>query len=219
MSPAAILQTARQRGLDIIGITDHNSTRQAKIIREAAQGSELFVLAGAEVTTREEAHCLAFFPGDEQLTVFQAYLDAHLPNIPNNPEKFGYQVVADIHDNILYEEEKLLISAIDQSLEEIEKQVHTLQGIFIPAHIDKNRFSILSQLGFIPPGLDCDALELSPHIPYSSFIRSYGHLKNYPFIQSSDAHYLQDIGKVSTPLELDEISFFSIREAIRNCRL
>ena len=71
MSPANILRTARQKGLDIIGITDHNSTREAKIIRDAAENTGLFVLAGAEVTTREEVHCLAFFEEDGQLTDFQ----------------------------------------------------------------------------------------------------------------------------------------------------
>ena len=218
MSPANILRTARQNGLDIIGITDHNSTREAKIIRDAAENTGLFVLAGAEVTTREEVHCLAFFEEDGQLTDFQTYLDTYLPDIPNNPEKFGYQVVADIQDNIIYEEPKLLISAITPGLEEIEKKVHSLQGIFIPAHIDKSHFSILSQLGFIPPSLQCDALELSPHTTYTSFIHNYDYLKNYPFIRSSDAHYLPDIGKVSTPFELDEISFSTIREAIHNSR-
>lgn len=122
MSPANILRTARQKGLDIIGITDHNSTREAKIIRDAAENTGLFVLAGAEVTTREEVHCLAFFEEDGQLTDFQTYLDTYLPDIPNNPEKFGYQVVADIQDNIIYEEPKLLISAITPGLEEIEKK-------------------------------------------------------------------------------------------------
>ena len=194
MSPANILRTARQKGLDIIGITDHNSTREAKIIRDAAENTGLFVLAGAEVTTREEVHCLAFFEEDGQLTDFQTYLDTYLPDIPNNPKKFGYQVVADIQDNIIYEEPKLLISAITPGLEEIEKKVHSLQGIFIPAHIDKS------------------------HTTYTSFIHNYDYLKNYPFIRSSDAHYLPDIGKVSTPFELDEISFSTIREAIHNSR-
>lgn len=97
-------------------------TREAKIIRDAAENTGLFVLAGAEVTTREEVHCLAFFEEDGQLTDFQTYLDTYLPDIPNNPEKFGYQVVADIQDNIIYEEPKLLISAITPGLEEIEKK-------------------------------------------------------------------------------------------------
>lgn len=215
MSPSAILETAKAKKLGIVGITDHNSTRQAGIIRDMGRETGIFVMTGAEVTTREEAHCLAFFPADEPLNLFQRYLDAHLPDFPNDPDKFGYQVVADRNDHIIYEEKRLLISALDQSLEEIERQVHALDGIFIPAHIDKSRFSILSQLGFIPPGLRCDALELSPYSSYDVFIKTYPYLKKYPFIRSSDAHYLKDIGKTSTFLMLEEISFSAIRQFLR----
>lgn len=215
MSPANILQTAVKKGLQLIGITDHNSTRQAELIREYSKKYPVFVLAGAEVTTKEEVHCLTFFPGREQLTAFQAYLDIHLPSIPNNPEKIGDQVVANLQDQIIYEEKKLLLSALDQSIEEIETKVRQLDGIFIPAHINKPRFSILSQLGFIPPALHYDALELSPYSSVKDFIRMHPELRNASFIQSSDAHYLSDIGKVSTFLNMETFSFQNIREAIR----
>lgn len=216
MSPATIVRIAGEKGLDIIGITDHNSTRQAGIIRDYARTKGIFVLTGAEINSREEVHGLTFFPDDDRLSEFQAYLDRYLPSIPNNPEKFGYQVVAGIQDEILYEEEKLLITGLDRSIEQIEKKVHELDGIFIPAHIDKSRFSILSQLGFIPSDLNCDALELSCHASYSDFIRLYPRLQKMPFIQSSDAHYPQDIGKASVLLQADDLSFDSIRKAIHN---
>lgn len=219
MSPVNIVSTALEKGLQLIGITDHNSTRQAPLIRDYGREQGLFVLTGAEVTTEEEAHCLAFFPNDRMLAEFQAYLDVHLPFIPNNPEKFGYQVVADTQDQILYEEKKLLISALDRNIEQVEKKVHELQGIFIPAHIDKARFSILSQLGFIPTDLTYDALEISSHTTYRAFLKEHPELKTAPFIQSSDAHYRQDIGKVFTSLLLKELSFESIGEAIRNLKL
>lgn len=214
MSPVNIVYKALEKGLDIIGITDHNSTRQSIIIRDYAQEKGIFVLTGAEVTTREEAHCLVFFRNDQLLAEFQSYLDRHLPFLPNDPEKFGYQVVADTQDRILYEEKKLLISALDQSIEEIEKEVHRLEGLFIPAHIDKSRFSILSQLGFVPPDLNCDALEISAHTNYADFISSHQMLREYPFIHSSDAHYPEDIGKVSMLVEADELSFQAIAAAI-----
>ena len=57
MSPRNIIAMAKQKKLDIIGITDHNSTRQAIIIQEKAQKEGIFVLAGVEISTREEAHC------------------------------------------------------------------------------------------------------------------------------------------------------------------
>ena len=103
----------------MIGITDHNSTRQAPIIRDYGKTKGIFVLTGAEICSKEEVHALTFFETDEQLTIFQHYLDVHLPDIPNDPEKFGFQVVVDPEEQIIYEEPKLLISALNQSLEEI----------------------------------------------------------------------------------------------------
>ncbi len=215
MSPAAILRAAREKQLHIIGITDHNSTRQAPLIRELGAEQGIFVLTGAEVTTREEIHCLVFLPDNERLSRFQEYLDLHLPPFPNKPEKFGFQVVVDAEENILYEEEKTLLSAIDQSMEELEKEVHRLEGIFIPAHIDKKRFSILSQLGFVPSGLRCEALELSAHTTPEDFLLQHPYLKEYRFTRSSDAHYPQDIGKTSIELELEQPDFYRIREALQ----
>jgi len=216
MSPVNIVLEAKQKGLDIIGITDHNTTRQAQIIHNYAKDYGITVLMGVEINTQEEVHCLAFFPTSEYLNQFQNYLDQHLPNIPNNPDNFGYQVVADIDDTIIYEEKRLLISALDQNIESVEKMVHHYKGIFIPAHINKTYASILSQLGFIPPSLNCDALEISSHITCERFIIENNFLQKYPVVQFSDAHYLQDIGEAYTNFELNDNSFESIQKAIMN---
>ena len=65
MSPSAIVATARERGLDIIGLTDHNSTLTADVPRRLGERVGMHVLMGAEVTTKEEVHCLCFMPTTE----------------------------------------------------------------------------------------------------------------------------------------------------------
>jgi hypothetical protein len=181
-----------------------------------ASRENIFVLCGAEVTSREEAHCLAFLPDFEKLDVFQNYLDKHLSRIPNDPNKFGYQVQVDKDENIIYEEENLLISAIDQSVDEIEAMVHGLGGIFIPAHVNRQTYSIISQLGFIPPDLKYDALELSKHITKAKFLEQNSYLKNSTFIQSSDAHFIDDLGSVYTRFHMEKPSFDEVKMALRN---
>ena len=109
-----------------------------------------------------------------------------------------------------------MISALNQSLEEIAHKVRQLDGIFIPAHIDKPCFSILSQLGFVPPDLRYDALELSSHTSLSKFLSGHPELKSASFIQSSDAHYPGDIGKIYAQLKIEDFSFKNIRQSIRN---
>ena len=92
MDPESIVETALRKGLDAIAITDHNSTLQCPVIQELGQERGLLVLAGVEVTTSEEVHCLVLFKDEESRKEFQAYLDQHLPPIPNDPDYLGDQV-------------------------------------------------------------------------------------------------------------------------------
>jgi hypothetical protein len=214
MSPDAIVRRALEEKLDIIAITDHNSTRQAKVVRDVAKPFGLKVFCGAEVTTKEEGHCLAIFDDDESLDAFQNYLDAHLPDIKNSVQKFGYQVAVDANNDIVFEEERLLISAIDQSVEQVEQQVHQLGGLFIPAHVDKLKFSIIQQLGFLPTDLKVDALELSYRETPTDYKLKNPYLKNYCFIQNSDAHMLEQIGTTYTIFHLKHRSLQELKMAL-----
>jgi PHP family Zn ribbon phosphoesterase len=217
MSPDTIIAKAREMHLDIIGITDHNSTRQCKVISRMGALNGLLVLSGAEVTTKEEVHCLAFFETEEQLDDFQEFLDLNLPDIPNDVKRFGHQVAVDADNNIVFTEERLLISALDKSIDQVEAEVHRLNGLFIPAHIDKRRFGILEQLGFVPPELKVDALEISPFCTQQEFLSTHSELINYPFISGSDAHYPEQIGSRITVFEMETAGFDEIRKAIFNC--
>jgi len=214
MSPTNIIAKAREKGLDIIGITDHNSTMHCSLIRDLAKPAGIFVLMGAEVTTREEVHCLSFFENDDQLSEFQAYLDKHLPPVPNDTQKFGYQVVVDKDEQIVEEIKYLLISALDQSINQVEQKVHSLGGIFIPAHIDRPSYSITSQLGFVPDGLWIDAVEVSASCKKGTVRPFLPKQENISVIRSSDAHYPDQIGKAFTSFEMEHRSFGEIKMAL-----
>jgi len=216
MSPAAIVDIAHTRGIDIIGIADHNTTKHCKLVSKLAAEKNIFVLCGVEVTTREEVHCLAFFPNFEALSSFQNYLDEHLPNIKNNPKYFGHQVVIDENEMIVEEEERLLISAIAQSIHQVEEKVHELGGLFIPAHIDRHKYSLLSQLGFVPAGLNADAFEITPFSTPQKLGSVLKSASTNTFIRSSDAHQPKDIGSSTTTFEMEEISFAEICKALKN---
>jgi len=214
MSPINIVKTAIDRGLDIIGVSDHNTTRHCRLMRELAEERGLFVLTGAEVNTREEIHCLAFFESINSLDLFQHFLDENLPEIHNDPVRFGYQVQVDRDENIVYEEPKMLFSALTKSFDEIRNKVKQLEGIFIPAHIDRPRNSIYSQLGLLPQNLDVDALEISRKTDPKKFIRLHPEIEHFTKITSSDAHYPEDIGTASTTFILKEKSFSELKKAL-----
>lgn len=61
MSPTVIVRNGHlPAGLDIIAITDHNTTLQCPEIQSLGAEAGLTVLAGAEVCTREERIALPF---------------------------------------------------------------------------------------------------------------------------------------------------------------
>ncbi len=215
MSPGNIVSEAALKGIDIIGITDHNSTRHCDLIKRLAEGKGIFVMQGAEVTTKEEVHCLAFFENTDALKKFQIFLDLNLPDLKNDTEKFGVQVQVDENEIVVYEEEKLLINAISKSFEETESFIHSLNGLFIPAHINRAKNSIYSQLGFLPGNLKADALEISGRSGTDRFVKDHGEITAFPLIKSSDAHYIGDIGTVFTIFYVNEPSFDEIRMALK----
>ena len=214
MSPDEIIRLAKANGLDIIGITDHNTTKHGLLAKKYGQQVGVFVLTGAEVTTKEETHCLAFFETEEQLADFEQFLQYNLPNIPNDTEKFGFQVQIDENGDIIYEEPIFLPSAINKNLDEVEQKVHVLNGLFIPAHIDRSKFSIPSQLGFIPFDLNMDAVEISFHTNKTDYLAKNKYLQGKTFIQSSDSHMPNQIGTTYCYLEMETISFEEIRKAL-----
>ncbi|MCG8582462.1 MAG: PHP domain-containing protein [Bacteroidales bacterium] len=214
MSPVVIVNKALERGLDIIGITDHNSTRQCAEVYNVGRQKGLTVLCGAEVTTKEEVHCLTFFENFEKLELFQVYLDKHLTNIPNNVEKFGYQVWVDKAEEIVGQEDRLLISAINQSIDEVEKKVRELNGLFIPAHIFRSSFSVYSQLGFMPFDISPDAIGMSARVDVDEQLKQHPELKQYTVLRSSDAHFPEQIGTHYSVIEMEEASFSELRKAL-----
>lgn len=215
MSPINIVLKAKERSIDILGITDHNSTLHAPLIKQLAAKEGIMVLMGAEVTTREEVHCLCFFENEDLLSEFQQFLDLNLPKIPNDLHRFGYQVVVNEKEEIVKEIEHLLISGLDRGINDVEKRVHELGGLFIPAHINKLQNSVISQLGFLPLDLKVDALEISIHTTKEEFLKKNKYLKGYNFIQSSDAHYIDSIGNICTRFYMEEANFSEIKKALK----
>lgn len=214
MSPVNVVNAALNAKLDLIAITDHNSTKQSKIVRDLGQKHGLKVLCGAEVNTLEEVHCLALFETDLQLDSFQQFLDDHLIAIENNPDFFGYQVIVDENDLILEEESRLLISSLNVDIQTVEKEVHALGGLFIPAHIDRPHNGILRQLGFIPPNLQCDAFGLSVNANPNEWLNSNKLPTNATIVRNSDAHSPEQLGSVFSTFKMKNISFDEVRMAL-----
>ncbi len=214
MTPAKIVEKAKEAGLQIIGITDHNSTLNAKVVRQLASKENMLVLTGVEVTTKEEVHCLAFFEHDEQLDKFQEYIEKNINRIPNKEGHFGYQPVVDAHENIIEMVPYYLTSSLKKGINEIQKYVYELEGMFIPAHVNRPLNGLFSHLGFIPGNLDFDALGITGKTTENHVRKHYVLENKISLLYNSDAHFLEQIGRSFSVFNIEKLSFREIKLAM-----
>jgi predicted metal-dependent phosphoesterase TrpH len=213
MSPKAIVQASAQKDLKVIAVCDHNSAENTWAAVKAGRKTGVLVIPGMEITSREEVHILGWFPAVEAALEVQAKVYGALPG-QNDPERFGMQIVADEKDNITDFSQRLLIGATTLSLEDIVRVIHRAEGLAVAAHIDREGFGIITQLGFIPPDLKLDALEISWNFSVAKARETFPEYESFPFVCSSDAHELEAIGRGVTELETNEISFEGLKAAL-----
>ena len=211
MGPKDIIQQAKKSNLNLIAISDHNTALNCKALKELSEKENIICLYGIEATSAEEAHILFIFEEIKNAINFSNYIYEYLPDIKNNPEKLGDQIIVDKDNNIINEIEKYLGNALDLSIDKLIEEGKKHNAIIIPSHIDKPVFSIISQLGFLPD-LPYDAIEVAQK---NAFINS----TNINIICNSDAHYLEDIGKKYFEIEIDNFTFANFKNALNKNKI
>jgi len=192
MIPPLIVREALDKGIDLIAITDHNSSANVEAVQKAAAGTNLTVLPGMELQTSEEVHLLCLFDTLAQLASWQRLVDEQLPCVENNIEYFGEQFVVDESGEFIRRETQLLCTSANVSLGQAVARVLELGGIAIPAHVNRKHFSLIANLGFVPPDLAVDALEINRHMGPSEARQRFPQIKDFTLVQNGDAHRLNE---------------------------
>lgn len=216
MGAPEIIERARAEGIDILAITDHNASDNVPALREAAGDGGPLIIAGLEVQSAEDIHVVTLFGSYGEAADFQGWLWQRMGPTLNDPDYFGWQVVIDGSNEVVRMEARLLIQAVDYSIDEIIAETARRGGLSIMAHIDRNAFSYPLVLGPIPDDLPVDALEVSRRTDAEGLevLR-----RQYPgriFTRASDAHNLDDLkAKWGCKMLLQEPSFDEIALALR----
>lgn len=145
----------------------------------------------------------------------QSLIEQNLPG-ENVEEVFGCQTVVNEKGEPIGTNRKMLIGATLLPLEQIISVVASLRGITIASHIDRQAFSLLGQLGFIPEGISLDGLEISPKTSPEEAQKRFHAYRHYSFVRFSDAHHLEDIGKNITHFLLAETTSEEIKMALHH---
>ena len=197
MTPNNIVNMAYLKGLELIAVTDHNTAGQLPAVKAVADAVGIGLVPGLELTTREEAHMLAYFRTVEEALDFSKEIYPHLPPIKNKASLFGRQVYMNEDDEETGEEPIHLLSALDLSVNRLFEMVTGRGGLAIPAHINRGANGILQALGFLPPDIPFPALEVTTGLPLP-----HKGIPDVKQLHSSDAHYLENMFERQEFLEL-----------------
>lgn len=194
MTPADIAGFAKLNGIELLAVTDHNAAENLPAVQEACNAYGLRLLPGIEVNTAEEIHMLTYFATVEAALKMSELLYLSLPEVPYDSAIWGSQLVMDANDTVVMKREKLLTAASSYDIYEMTELCHKLGGIAVPAHVDRDSYSLLSVLGFAPDDLPFAAYEVARPEHTLQDLQANGRLpQGCQLLTSSDAHRLEDI--------------------------
>ncbi len=206
LTPALLAVEAMEQGIGLLALTDHNSGRNLPTFKEACKLCSVMALFGIEVTTVEDVHVLTLFEKLDDAMQFSSFIEFLLPPIKNNPRLFGNQLVVNLEGETTETVEKLLISTSGISFGDVVEEALSRDALVIPAHIDKPANSALANLGFLP------------NLPYSALeaitLPVRAETYNRTILTASDAHRLEEVGRRSCYLEMEELSFEALKAAL-----
>ena len=191
-TPNNIAGMASISGLDIVALTDHNTSKNCPAFFAAAKQYNIIPVAGMELTTSEDIHVVCLFETLEDALRFDSYVGMRRTLIKNKPNFFGKQQILDSEDNVIGEEEHLLLNATSISVEDVYSEVSRHGGVCYPAHIDRDENGIVAILGTIPEDTDFKKFEIHSVDNKAGICSRFG-INEDDIIVSSDAHYLSDI--------------------------
>ena len=202
MTPANIAGMAQLCGLELIALTDHNSTRNCPAFFAECRRRGIIPVAGCELTTAEDIHIICLFPGLTEAAAFGGALQRHRILIPNRADIFGRQLIYDEHDRPAGSEEHLLINATDLPLEEACTFARRFGAAVYPAHVDREANGIIAVLGDLPPRPSFGDAEYNLPENAGPYRARYPRLAGMRTVVGSDAHRLDALRDAENRLEL-----------------
>ena len=214
LSPQNILKQAEKNKVNLIAVTDHNAIDHSILVNRLSKKSKVNTILGVELTAKEEVHLLGYFPNEASLKEMGKKINECLPQMKNNPSYFGYQLIYNDKGQICQIDYLLRQNALQIGLDDLVTFIHLIGGIAIPAHVEREHCSIKSQIGFIDPDSDFDAIEVSKFDWIKKKFKLGDLLEGYPVLSGSDSHFLDDIGEFF--MEVEDNNFIEDFKSFEN---
>lgn len=215
MTPNNIAGMAAIKGLQIVALTDHNTTKNCRAFYAAARKNGIIPIAGMEMTTAEDVHLVCLFPTLEAAEAFDAAYQQYRVLYKNRPEIFGEQPILNENDEKIGEEENLLLNASTLSIDDAYELLAEYGAVIFPAHIDRDENGIIAALGWLPETPHFACVEFRDNANVENYTKMYN-LDGKLILTDSDAHFLWDINEADNYLELEDEPYSSalVRESL-----
>ena len=202
------LSAARERGIDVVGITEHNDVSWIDELRRAAGEIGMYLLPGFEVESKEGIHVLCLFNPDKSVDELE-------------------EVLVRLGLTAAKRRQQRLELRCDFDFSHLLEFIQTNSGgICIAAHIESKK----GLLAAIREGARVDAWK-SPHLLAAQIARPpdeitsgngriirgedpiYARTRLPGYVMTSDARTFEDIGAVSTWIKMDSVGVEGLRQA------
>ena len=215
-TPNNILNMVMLKGLDLISICDHNGAKQYETIEALKESYDFNIIYGMEVTVHEGFHVLTYFKTLEQIMDLDKLIDRSLDKRIKTVkgQMLGedlFQIVCDEYDEEKYQIPYLLNQNSAYTFKDLIEVVRGLDGIVIPAHIDRKGTGVLDYYEDLTQ-FDIDGIEIYNIDHLNDLYKKYPYLKQYKYLHSSDAHDIDRISEREFSLDLEDNSYDSFRK-------
>ena len=204
MTPNNLAALAVLAKIDIMALTDHNSSRNCPAFFKAAQEYGIVPVAGMELTTSEDIHVVCLFEDINDALDFDKEVYSHLYKVKNRPDIYGDQLICGENDEVVGTEEYLISNATDISYDDVPALVSGFNGICFPAHVDREANSVIETLGTFPEFPDFSCVEMYDINKREELEKKYPALKGKLVISGSDAHFIHAVRDASMYFEVPD---------------
>ena len=209
MTPNNIAAVATLAGVNVMALTDHNTSKNCPAFFQAAKRNGIIPIAGMELITAEDIHVVCLFEKLEEAMEFDSFVDKNRIRIKNKTEIFGEQLIMDGEDNVIGNDDYLLSNATLITIDDVKKTVESFNGVAYPAHVDREANGIIATLGTFPEESGFLCAEFYDDKKIDEYLKKYQTLEKKKLLLSSDAHYIWDIKDKGDYFEIDDEPYSS----------
>ena len=132
-----------------------------------------------------------------------------MQGVKNDPERFGNQLRMHESGTFIGEVEAMLSMPLTLTVNELVGRIDEYGGVPVAAHIDRG-FSLIMQLGFIPPELAISAVEVWDAAKIEGMRAEHLKGRDLRVLSSSDSHYLH-------MMKPAKMKFWVKEQNVKNC--